>query len=83
MFVFATMLMMFSAVRELREARYLVRGWIGVGTLTAGVGVAQFTHKWLQAVAQHRDFYHFYLDQRITGFQNHWMTFSGLAMIAL
>ena len=25
---------------------------------------------WAQAIAQHRDFYDFYIDQRITGFQS-------------
>ena len=77
MFVFATLLTIFSSVRELRQAWCLIWAWVGVGTVTAGVGVVQFIHKWLQAAAQHRDFYHFYIDQRITGFQNHWMTFSG------
>jgi len=83
MFVFATMLVIFSSVRVLREAWCLVWAWVGVGTITAGVGVVQFVHKWLQSVAQHRDFYHFYIDQRITGFQNHWMTFSGQELYLL
>lgn len=83
MFVFATMLTIFSSARELREAWCLIWAWVGVGTVTAGVGVVQFIHKWLQAVAQHRDFYHFYLDQRITGFQNHWQTFSGQELYLL
>ena len=83
MFVFATMLTIFSSVRELREAWCLIWAWVGVGTVTAGVGVVQFVHKWMQAVALHRDFYHFYLDQRITGFQNHWQTFSGQELYLL
>ena len=83
MFVFATMLTIFSSVRELRQAWCLIWAWVGVGTVTAGVGVVQFIHKWLQAVALHRDFYHFYLDQRITGFQNHWQTFSGQELYLL
>lgn len=83
MFVFATMLTIFSSVRELREAWCLIWAWVGVGTVAAGVGVVQFIHKWLQAVALHRDFYHFYLDQRITGFQNHWQTFSGQELYLL
>ena len=83
MFVFVTMLTIFSSVRMLGEAWCLIWAWAGVGTVTAAVGVVQFIHKWLQAVAQHRDFYHFYLDQRITGFQNHWMTFSGQELYLL
>jgi O-antigen ligase len=83
MFVFAAMLTIFSSVRALKEARYLAIAWAGAGTVTAGLGIAQYIQKWLQARAQHRDFYHFYLDQRITGFQNHWMTFSGQELYLL
>ena len=83
MFVFATMLTIFSSVRELREAWCLIWAWAGVGTVAAGVGVVQYIQKWLQAAAQHRDFYHFYLDRRITGFQNHWQTFSGQELYLL
>lgn len=83
MFVFATMLTVYSSVRTLSEVRFLVLSWVGVGTVTAGLGLYQFARKWLQAAAQHRDFYHYYLDQRITGFQNHWMTFSGQQLYLL
>lgn len=82
-FVFATLLTVFSSVRTLPEIRFLVVSWVGVGTVTAALGVFQFARKWTQALAQHRDFYHFYVDQRITGFQNHWMTFSGQELFLL
>jgi O-antigen ligase len=83
MFVFATMLTVYSSVRTLQEVRFLVLSLVGAGTLTAFLGIWQFAHKWLQSVALHRDFYHFYIDQRITGFQNHWMTFSGQELFLL
>ena len=83
MFVFATMLTVYSSVRALSEVQFLVLSWVGVGTVTAFLGIFQFARKWLQAVALHRDFYHYYLDQRITGFQNHWMTFSGQELFLL
>ena len=51
--------------------------------MAAGLGLIQFTRKWLEALALHRDFYDFYLDQRITGFQNHWQTFSGQELYLL
>jgi O-antigen ligase len=82
-FVFATLLTVYSSVRTLAEVRFLVLSWAGAGTVTAGLGLYQFGRKWLQAAAQHRDFYHYYLDQRITGFQNHWMTFSGQQLYLL
>ena len=83
MYVFLTMLTLFSSVRTLAESRLLVLSWVGVGTVSAGLGLFQFARKWAQAVAQHRDFYHFYIDQRITGFQSHWMTFSGQELFLL
>jgi putative inorganic carbon (hco3(-)) transporter len=81
--VFLTMLTVYSSVLTLAEIRILVLSWVGVGTITAGLGIFQFAHKWAQAIAQHRDFYDFYIDQRITGFQNHWMTFSGQELFLL
>ena len=82
-YVFLTMLTVFSSVRTLAEVRFLVLAWLGVGTYTAGLGIYQFAHKWAQAAAQHRDFYHFYIDKRITGFQSHWMAFSGQELFLL
>jgi O-antigen ligase len=83
MFVFVTMLTVYSSIRSVRQSRYLVWAWVGVGSVTAALGVFQFVRKWFQALAQHRDFYSFYVDQRITGFQNHWMTFSGQQLYLL
>jgi putative inorganic carbon (HCO3(-)) transporter len=82
-YVFLTMLTIYSSVRTLAEVRFLVFAWLGVGTCTGALGIFQFGRKWGQALAQHRDFYHFYIDQRITGFQNHWMTFSGQQLYLL
>jgi putative inorganic carbon (hco3(-)) transporter len=82
-FVFLTMLTVFSSVRNLADAKLLVFGWVGVGTYTAGLGIFQFARKWAEARAAHRDFYHFYVADRITGFQDHWMTFSGQELFLL
>src|SRR5580658_10444932 len=81
--VFLTMLTVYSSVLTLAEIRILVLSWVGVGTVTASLGIVQFAHKWAQSLAQHRDFYDFYIDQRITGFQSHWMTFSGQELFLL
>src|SRR5271156_894130 len=35
------------------------------------------------ARAAHRDFYHFYIADRIRGFMSHWMTFSGQELFIL
>jgi O-antigen ligase len=85
-FVFATMLTVYSSVRTLPEVRFLVLSWVGVGTYTAGLGVFQFFRKWsawATAQGEHRDFYHYYVADRITGFQSHWMTFSGQELFLL
>jgi O-antigen ligase len=83
MLVFLTMLTVFSAVRTMRDIGILTVAWAAAGTYTAGVGLSQFARKWAEAAAQHRDFYHYYLDQRITGLQDHWMTFSGQQLYLL
>ncbi len=82
-YVFVTMLTIYSSVRTMAEARFLIYSWLGVGTYSAGLGIYQFARKWAQAAAEHRDFYDFYLDRRITGFQDHWMTFSGQQLYLL
>ena len=82
-FVFVTMLTVFSSVRRIRDAWPLILAWAGAGTITAATGLVQFAAKWREAIRLHRDFYHFYLDSRITGFQSHWMTFSGQQLYLL
>ncbi|HEY4086431.1 MAG TPA: O-antigen ligase family protein [Bryobacteraceae bacterium] len=83
MIVFLTLLTVFSSVRTLRDIGILTIAWAGVGTYTAILGFSQYVRKLMEAAALHRDFYHFYLNQRITGFQDHWMTFSGQQMYLL
>lgn len=85
MFVFLTLLVVFSAVRTMREARWLTYLWMGVGTFTAGKGLFQFFRDmatWA-ATTGHGDFYHFYIADRIRGFMSHWMTFSGQELFVL
>jgi O-antigen ligase len=83
MIVFLTMLTVFSSVRTLRDIGILTIAWAGVGTYTALLGFSQYAHKWMEAASLHRDFYDFYLNQRITGLLDHWMTFSGQELYLL
>jgi O-antigen ligase len=83
MFVFFMLLVIFSTVRNLREAKWLACAWMGVGTATAGRGVVQFARDVAGARAANKDFYHFYIADRIRGFMSHWMTFSGQEMYVL
>ena len=82
-FVFTTLLVVFSTLRDMRVIRWLFLCWAGAGTLTALRGLVQFGHKVQEAHAQGRSFYEYYVAERITGFTSHWMTFGGEEMFAL
>jgi len=78
---YAMLFAVFSAIRTLREVRWVVWGIIAGATLSALVALGQF-------VQIYRDtpvlFYHVYSNgARATGFMSHWMTFSGITMMAL
>jgi O-antigen ligase len=82
-FVFTTLLVVFSTLRDIVVIRRLFLCWAGAGTLTALRGLVQFGHKVQEAHAQGRSFYEYYVAERITGFTSHWMTFGGEEMFAL
>ena len=77
MVLYLILLVVYSSVRTLAEAKWLVVAWIGVGTITAGRGLFQYAADIAGARAAHTDFYKFYIADRIRGFMSHWMTFSG------
>jgi len=83
MFVFLMLLIVYSAVRTVAEARWLILAWIGVGSVTAGRGLVQFAADVAGARAAHVNFYQFYIADRIRGFMSHWMTFSGQELYVL
>jgi putative inorganic carbon (HCO3(-)) transporter len=83
MVVYLMLLIVYSSVRTMAEAKWLVLAWIGVGTITAGRGLFQFAADVAGARAAHADFYHFYIADRIRGFMSHWMTFSGQELYIL
>jgi putative inorganic carbon (HCO3(-)) transporter len=81
--VYWMLLIVYSSVRTIAEARWLVLAWIAIGTITAGRGLFQFAADVAGARAAHTDFYHFYIADRIRGFMSHWMTFSGQELYIL
>ena len=83
MFVFLMLLIIYSAVRTLAEARWLILAWIAAGSFTAARGLVQFVQDVAGARAAHTDFYQFYMGDRIRGFMSHWMTFSGQELFIL
>lgn len=71
----------FSAVRTLREIRWVMYGIVAGATLSAGWALVQFIRIYR---ANPELFYHVYSNgSRATGFMSHWMTFSGITMMAL
>jgi putative inorganic carbon (HCO3(-)) transporter len=82
-FVFTTLLVVFSTLGDIVVIRRLFLCWAGAGTLTALRGLVQFGHKVQEAHTQGRSFYEYYIAERITGFTSHWMTFGGQEMFAL
>jgi putative inorganic carbon (HCO3(-)) transporter len=82
-FVFTTLLVVFSTLRDMVVIRRLFLCWTGAGTLTALRSLVQFGHKVQEAHGQGQSFYDYYVGERITGFTSHWMTFGGEEMFAL
>ena len=83
MYVFLELLVVYSAVREARMVRWLFLTWAGFAGITAIRGFAQFAAKVHEAHQLGRDFYTYYVSERITGFMSHWNTFSAQEMFAL
>lgn len=83
MLVFAMLLIVFSSVRRIAEARWLALAWVAAGTFTAGKGLFQYAADVAGARANHMNFYDYYISDRIRGFMSHWMTFSGQELYVL
>jgi O-antigen ligase len=81
--VYLVLLVVYSSVRTIPQAKWLVVCWIAVGTFTAGRGLFQYAADVAGARAAHRDFYTYYIADRIRGFMSHWMTFSGQELFVL
>jgi putative inorganic carbon (hco3(-)) transporter len=82
-YVFCQLLVVYSALRDLRLIRWLVLIWAGFASIAAVKSFVQFGQKLSQAEAQHVSFYNYYIGSRITGFMSHWNTFSAMEMFAL
>ena len=82
-FVFTMLVVVSSTFRDMRTIRWLFLSWAGVGACISLRGLVQFGQKVQQAHALGRNFYDYYVGERITGFMSHWMTFGGQEMFAL
>ena len=82
-FVFGIILVLFNTFRRVSQIRSLVLAWAGIATVSAGLALGQFVHRWHDAVQLHAAVYDYVLDGRVTGFASHWMTYGGQQMIVL
>ena len=83
LYVFLMLAVVYSAIRTLPQVRVIVMSWGAAAALSATWGLVQFGRKYHAAQVAHEDFYRDYVAARITGFSDHWMTFSLLMMMAL
>jgi putative inorganic carbon (hco3(-)) transporter len=81
--LFVILLLVYSTFRTVAEIRGVVLAWAGVATLSAVRSLFQFWQKYQESQEQGKNFYDFYVGERITGFMSHWMTFGGEEMIVL
>jgi putative inorganic carbon (hco3(-)) transporter len=80
-YVWLMLFVVYSAVRTLSQIRILTLAWAAGATLSALWGFGQFVHMYRSTP---RFFYYVYVNgNRITGFVDHWMTFSALLMMTL
>jgi len=81
-YVFLALVVTATMIRELSHIRALVWGWVTAATASSLWGLWQFYSKWEHARQTGENFYLAYVASRITGFMSHWMTFSGVIMVA-
>jgi putative inorganic carbon (hco3(-)) transporter len=80
-YVWLMLFVVYSAVRTLSQIRVLALAWIAGATLSTLWGFGQFVRMYQSTP---RFFYYVYVNgNRITGFVDHWMTFSALLMMTL
>src|SRR5579863_3230712 len=67
LYVFCQLLVVFSTLRDLALARWLMLSWASLGSLSALLSFVQFATKVHQAHVLGRDVYTYYVGERITG----------------
>jgi O-antigen ligase len=82
-YVYLMLFLVTSAVRTVKEIRWVAMGWALAATLSSAWALKQFVEKYRAAERAHQSFYTAYVDSRITGFMGHWMTLSGELMMTL
>lgn len=81
--VYVMLFLVTSAIITMKQVQWIGWGWALGATLSAAWALNQFYNKYQDAADAHLDFYRAYVADRITGFANHWMTFSGEMLMSL
>jgi putative inorganic carbon (HCO3(-)) transporter len=82
-YVYAMVFVVASTLRNVAQIRWVALAWAAAASASAGLALYQFYDKYETAMEKHQKFYDAYVADRITGFLDHWMTFSGEMMMAL
>ena len=82
-FVFAILPLAYTAVRTSHQCRRAAEAWFVVVLAACLVAAGQFAVSAVSIASSGADFYSLYVDDRITGFHSHWMTFSQSSVVAL
>lgn len=80
-FVFATLPLVYTAVRTSDESQRLSQAWFVAMLGSCAVAVGQFAFGVIRSTLQGSDFGGLFAGARIAGFYSHWMTFSQTATI--
>lgn len=81
-FVFAVLPLAYTAFRTTDQCRRCTEAWFAVVLLASAVGAGQFALAAIELPGG-GEFYSEYVDDRITGFHSHWMTFSQSSALVL
>ena len=82
-FVFAMLPLVYTAFRSTDQCRRGAEAWFVVVLCACALALAQFGRSALEVARGGGDFYSLYVDDRITGFYSHWMTFSQSSALVL
>jgi len=80
-YVWLVLVVVFSALRNAEQVRWLFVAIVAVGTASAVWSMVEFWQKYSHAMQTGKDFYQAYVADRITGFMSHWMTFAAQMMM--
>ena len=82
-FVFGMLPLVYTGIRSSHMCRRATESWFVVVLVAGVLALLQFGGSAMQAAVRGGDFYAAYVDDRITGFYSHWMTFSQASVLVL